>query len=133
MKFIALTLLLSLPAFAKTVNVECKMIPQAFRNQFSIEFSFDDEAATFEDKAFDFRIRPNGRDTQTTDLNLVRTGNITVIPGGEITKYPFMILTSVDKEDEVTYMNLVVNFPENLTSTIRFKDGMTYTSTCKTK
>ena len=133
MKFIALALMFSLPAFAKTVDVECKMISQAFRNQFSIEFSFDDEAATFEDKAFDFRIRPNGRDTQTTDLSLVRSGNITVVPGGEITKFPFMILTSIDKEDEVTYMNLVVNFPENLTSTIRFKDGMTYTSSCKTK
>lgn len=133
MKFIALALMFSLPAFAKTVDVECKMISQAFRNQFSIEFSFDDEAATFENKAFDFRIRPNGRDTETTDLNLVRSGTITVIPAGELTKLPFMILTSVDKEDEVTYMNLVVNFPQNLTSTIRFKDGMTYTSTCKTK
>jgi hypothetical protein len=133
MKFIALALMFSLPAFAKTVDVECKIISEAFRNQFTIEFSFDDEATTFEDKAFDFTMRPNGRNPEITELSLVRSGTITVIPGGEITKYPFMILTSVDKEEEVQYMNLVVNYPEKLTSTIRFKNGMAYNSTCTTK
>ncbi len=133
MKFFALALMLSLPALAKTVAVECKMISQAFRNQFAIEFNVDDEATTFEDKAFDFSIRPNGRDTETTELNLVRTGTITVFPAGELTKFPFFVLTSVDKEEEVVYMNLVVNFPDKFTSTLRFKDGSAYAGTCITK
>ena len=134
MKIFALAILISLPVFAKTVDVECVMKEQAYRNQFAIEFSFDDAATTFEDKAFDFKVRKNtGRDAQTTELNLVRSGTIKAIPAGELTRKPYVLLTSIDKEADVTYMNLVVDFPQNFTSTLRFKDGWTFAGTCKTK
>lgn len=133
MKFIALALLFSLPAMAKTVDVECTYIENAFRSQFTIEFSIDDEAATFEDKSFEFTLRPNGRDAETSELDLVRTGTLTVFPANVITKFPFFVLTSVVKDEEVQLMNIVVDFPEKLASTIRFKDGRTYNSTCKSK
>jgi len=133
MKFIALALMLSLPAMAKTVDVECTYVENAFRNQFTIEFSFDDEAATFEDKSFEFTLRPNGRNAETSELGLARTGTLTVFPADVITKFPFFVLTSVVKDDEVQLMNIVVDFPGKLTSTIRFKNGMTYNSTCTTK
>lgn len=134
MKFFAIAMLISLPVFAKTVNVECVMKEQAYRNQFAIEFSFDDEATTFEDQAFDFKVRKNtGRDAETTELNLVRSGTIKAVPAGELTRKPYVILTSIDKEADVPYMNLVVDFPQNFTSTLRFKDGWTFAGTCKTK
>ena len=134
MKFFALAILFALPAFAKTVNVECVMKEQAYRNQFAIEFSFDDEATTFEDQSFDFKVRKNtGRDAETTDLNLVRSGTIKAFPAGELTRKPYVILTSIEKDADVPYMNLVVDFPQNFTSTLRFKDGWTFAGTCKTK
>ena len=134
MKLFAIAILFSLPVFAKTVDVECVMKEQAYRNQFSISFSFDDEATTFEDQSFDFKVRKNtGRDAQTTDLNLVRSGTIKVFPGGDLTRNPYTILPSIDKDADVPYMNLAVDFPQNFTSTLRFKDGWTFAGTCKTK
>lgn len=131
--FTLLALVFSFSAMAKTVDVECKMIEQAFRNQFAVEFSFDDEAQDFEDMELNLSFKKNGRDTNTEDLTLVRSGTIKMIAAGEWTREAVFILNSTDRALDPIYVNLVVGTPSPLSSTIRFTDGMTYFSSCKVK
>ncbi|MBY0518555.1 MAG: hypothetical protein K2P81_16715 [Bacteriovoracaceae bacterium] len=126
-----LVLALSVPAFASELHVECKMIEQAFRNQFTIEFTSPTNAGTAESLALNFNLKKVGRDTQAEELNLVRDLSVTKFEAGEITTKPFFVITSADRNADPVYVNILVDYPQPLSSVIRFQDGMTYFSTCK--
>lgn len=132
MKFIVLSLLTLSLAQAADLTVECKMIDFPYTNQFSVTTLIADDAETFENLEFGFLLRSAGRDSEPSMLMVNRSGTITKFPGGQSTRDPFFIINSTDINDDLVFMNLVVNYPGNFTSRLRFKDDMTYFGTCKT-
>ena len=136
-KFIALALMLtSLSSFAKEVKVECKFVDGEYgryTHQFATDFTFDDEETEFSALDLTLTTRKAGREGTLEVTNVSRSGTIRTIAAGELARQEIKILTSTNRNDDLVYVNLVVNYPGNYNSTIRFKNDFAYKGTCKSK
>lgn len=133
MKFIALFLILTGLASAAEVKVTCSMSDVTYVNQFSLEGSFENTTGSFEAQNFVIDLRPAGNARDTRVIDVVRDGTVTAFPAGQLTLKPFFVITSADRNEDLVYINLVVDYPAPLTSQVRFADGMTYSSICQSK
>ncbi len=133
LKFFVLSLLTLSFAQAADLTVECKMIDFPYKNQFAVTTVLPMDAQTFENLEFNFTLRDAGRDSEPRFLVVNRSGSISKLPGGPGSREPFyIIVNSTDINDDLVYINLVLNYPGNFTSRLRYKDDMTYFGTCKT-
>ena len=136
MKLALIIALLTSSAFANdTTNnilVECEMNDITTVRQFSITASFDVASNSFENKNLDLTLRALGPARDSSEVSVTRDGTIVSYPADVMTKFPFYAITSVEKESEVQLINLLVDFPTPLASTLRLSSGETFRSTCKT-
>lgn len=133
-----LALILSLLSFAawgntitENIKVECVMNDITTIRQFSHHATFDLSTGTFENKNIDLTLRVLGPSQETNDVSVTREGNIVNYPAGVITKNPFYMITSVDKNSDIQFINILVDFPTPLSSIVRLSTGETFRSTCK--
>lgn len=133
MKFFALLLTLTSFAYSAEVTVTCTKSDVTTVNQFSLEGTFENTTGTFEAQSFVLDLRPAGTARDTRVIDVVRDGSVTAFPAGQLTLKPFFVITSADRNEDLVYINLVVDYPAPLTSQLRFADGTTFYSLCKSK
>ena len=135
MKLALILALISGAAFAQSitenVKVECVMSDVTTLRQFSLAATFDLSSGKFENKDLDLTLRVLGPSRETNDVSVTRDGNIVSYPAEVITKNPFYVITTVDKDAEVQLINVLVDFPTKLASIVRLSTGETFRSTCK--
>ncbi len=113
------------------VKVECLMNDITTVRQFELKATFDKSSGKFENKDLDLLLRVLGPTRDTSELSLTRDGSILDYPADVITKNPFVVINTIDKEAEVQMINLLVDFPNSLASIVRLSTGETFRSTCK--
>jgi len=135
MKLAFIFALISQAAFANQitnhVKVECVMSDLTTVRQFSLNATFDKSTGSFENKDLDLTLRTLGPNRQTTEISLTRDGMIVDYPADVISKNPFVLISSFDRDAEVTMVNLLVDYPSALSSAVRLSNGETFRSTCK--
>lgn len=135
MKLALILALLSSAAFAQSitenVKVECEMNDVTTIRQFSLAATFDLSSGKFENKDLDLTLRALGPARETNDLSVTRDGHIVSYPADVITKKPFYLITTFDKDAEVHLINVLVDFPTPMASLVRLSTGETFRSTCK--
>ena len=135
MKLAIILSLISSAALAQSitenVKVECVMNDVTTIRQFSFTATFDLSSGTFENKNIDLTLRASGPARETNDLSVTRDGNIVTYPADVITKKPFYLITTFDKDAEVQLINVLVDFPTPIASLVRLSTGETFRSTCK--
>ena len=129
MKLLISLLMLASFSFADSFDFECIGPDQVYLNSFSMQGFTETQDDTL---IMDIQFRENGYAGERYEMNSVeRIAQHTMITdpitGGNI---GYRIL-SVDKESNLVYINLILNYPGKLTSTIRMKSGRTFKSTCK--
>ncbi len=113
------------------VKVECLMNDITTVRQFELKATFDKSTGKFENKDLDLTLRALGPNRDTRELNLTRDGSIVDYPANVITKNPFVVINTIDKDAEVQMVNLLVDFPTALASVVRLSTGEMFRSTCK--
>lgn len=133
MKYIILAVaLFSSVAFASEVNFKCEFSDITYLNQFSLEAkNVQIEDGKFSNVEFDFSLRRFGLDQKVERLVVTRDGTAQIFPAGEMYSHTTMRLASVVKNDEVQYINLLIDVPPLHTSQIRFLSGLAYFGSCK--
>ena len=135
MKLALLLALFSGSVFANSitdnVEVECLMNDITTVRQFELKATFDKSTGKFENKDIDLTLRVLGPSRDTRELSLARDGSIMDYPANVITKNPFVVINTIDKDAEVQMINLLVDFPTSLASVVRLSTGETFRSTCK--
>lgn len=135
MKLALLIALCSGSVFANSitdnVQVECLMNDITTVRQFELKATFDKSTGSFDNKDLDLTLRVLGPSRNTRELNLTRDGSILDYPGNVITKNPFVVINTIDKDAEVQMINLLVDYPTPLASVVRLSTGEVFRSTCK--
>ncbi len=129
---VALFALSTFAAHAADVQIKCEMRDVAYVSQFNLELSVDAEADVLSDVGLDLELRSAGTARDTRSLSITREFTLRQFPAGELSLKPFFVMTSVGRNLEPVYVNLAVNYPQAFSSQIRFADGTTFFSTCKT-
>ena len=85
-----------------------------------------------DDLIFDVQFRENGYAGETYERNQVmRKAQHSMITDPITGNNIGLRILSLDKESEMVYINIILNYPGKLTSTIRMKSGRAFKSTCK--
>ena len=129
--FVLLTLLAKV-AVAGELGVKCQFTDITYRNQFSLDAtSVILEENQFFNTAFDFELRKAGPSAKIDRMSITRDGFIKIFEAGTIGQKRSIQLASVIKGADVELINLLLDYPGPLTSQIRFLDGTTFFSTCR--
>lgn len=113
------------------VKVECLMNEITTVRQFELKATFDKSTGKFENKDLDLTLRVLGPSRNTREFSIARDGSILDYPANVITKNPFVLINTIDKDAEVQMINLLVDYPTSLASVVRLSSGETFRSTCK--
>lgn len=131
MKFLLLSLVLSLGVFADSFDFDCVGPDEVYINSFSMQGFTETQDDTL---VFDIQLRENGyvgRSYTLTDVEMVANHAMINDPlTGDIIGQR---IYAVDKEAEIAYVNIILNYPGKLTSQVRLKSGRTFKSTCKVR
>lgn len=130
MKLILSLLFIASFSFADSFDFKCVGPDQVYLNSFSMQGFTETQD---DDLIFNVQFRENGYAGESYEINQVmrkaKHSMITdPISGNNIGKR----ILSIDKESEIVYINIILDYPGQLTSTIRLQSGRTFKSTCKT-
>tara|TARA_B100001971_G_scaffold111191_1_gene102126 strand:- start:69703 stop:70098 length:396 start_codon:yes stop_codon:yes gene_type:complete len=129
MKFIFALLLVTSYSFADSFDFECVGPDEVYINSFSMQGFTETQD---DDLIFDVQFRENGYAGETYERNQVmRKAQHSMITDPITGNNIGLRILSLDKESEMVYINIILNYPGKLTSTIRMKSGRAFKSTCK--
>lgn len=132
MKFaFVLTAFLSFSVLADVTNFKCAFSDMTYVNQFSVEASVAHENGEFFNAQFNLFFRKAGKDSSIESFSLSRDGTVQVLEAGTFFPFETVRVASAVKNDEVEYVNFLIDVPPLHSSQIRFRDGMTYFGSCK--
>ena len=137
MKFITFTLCLfsALSVFAnENINIVCDRPGMTTVNQFdlvgTVQVGEDMESVS---GAFTLTTRRQGRNSQEVETTVQAHGSAKVISEGSMGIEEIVHLQFVNKDEEVAYISIVGNHPNELSSQVRMGNGVTYKSKCYVK
>lgn len=128
MKFLVLALALSFNLLADSFDIKCTGSDLVYINSFSMDAFVD---TSFNEMELDIETRTHGYDGEINNFIMTRKFKINRILEINSERVIGTRILSLDKESDITYINIILDYPGKLTSTIRMKSGREFKSTCK--
>lgn len=127
MKFLLLLSAISMNLLADSFEIKCAGTDLVYLNEFNLTGLVD---TSMKELDLEIETRTSGYEYVLTDYSLIRSFNVESITEFNSDRVIGTRIYSVDKESEIVYINLLLDYPGKLTSQIRLKNGRVFKSTC---
>ncbi len=113
-------------------NLVCEKVDVNYEYEFSLNGTItvaNDGISTVSDLSYTLKNRGNNPTLSSGVLS--KTGSLKVWEAGTILVAEDVLqFQFVDKNNEISYLNILANYPKNFSSKLRMKSGIVYKSKC---
>jgi len=128
MKLLLLSLIMSAVSMADSFEFKCVGPDEVYINSFSMQGFTDTQDDTL---LFDVQLRENGYEGESYEIRAIEMlANHQMIDGLLASGAGVKRIYAVDKDSEIAYVNIILDYPGKLTSQVRLRSGRTFKSTC---